>query len=96
MTAHVDRDERTLAVENASFRWAFHFISFGLLLTVAYRSFAHNESSWDLLALVVLGGLVASGYQWSHHVLTRRWVIHGLASLLAAAALAALLVWLRA
>lgn len=95
MSAHVDRDERTLAVENASFRWAFHFLSFGLLVVVGYRSLVYDESAWDLLSLVVLGGLVASAYQWSHQVLTTRWVINGLASMLVAAILAALLVWLR-
>ena len=37
-----DRDERTLAVENAGYRWSSHVLSFGLLLLVAYRSFAHG------------------------------------------------------
>jgi hypothetical protein len=95
MTAHVDRDERTLVVENVGFRWAYHFLSFGLLAAVGYRSLAHDEAAWDLLSLVVLGGLVASGYQWSHRVLTKRWVVNVLASMLAAAVLAALLAWLR-
>jgi hypothetical protein len=31
----VHRDERTLAVENASYRWAYLFLSFALLLLVA-------------------------------------------------------------
>ena len=37
-----DRDERTLAVENAGYRWSSHVLSFGLLLLVAYRSFANG------------------------------------------------------
>ena len=53
----VHRDERTTAVENASYRWAYLVLSFGLLLIVAFRSFVYGESAWDLLALVVLGGL---------------------------------------
>ena len=44
----VQRDERTTAIENASYRWAYLFLSFGLLLVVAYRSFARQESPWDL------------------------------------------------
>jgi hypothetical protein len=96
MTSSPDRDERTLAVENASYRWAYHFISFGLLALVAYRSFTWGEAAWDLMALVVLGGVVASAYQWSHQVLTRRWLLNGLASMVVAAVIAALLVWLRA
>jgi hypothetical protein len=95
MTSHVDRDERTLAVEGASYRWAYHFVSFGLLLLCAYRSGVRNEAPWDLLALAVLGGVVASGYQWSHQVLTRRWLVNGLATLLVAALVAAVIVWLR-
>jgi hypothetical protein len=95
MKSALDRDERTLTVENASYRWAYHVISFGLLVIVAYRSFTWDEASWDLLALVVLGGVVASGYQLSHRVLTKRWLITGLAAGLLAAIIAALAVWLR-
>jgi hypothetical protein len=61
----VDRDERTIAVENASYRWAYMFMSFGLLLLVGYRSFVHHESSWDLFALVILGGGVGEGQHCS-------------------------------
>jgi hypothetical protein len=67
------RDERTIAVENASFRLSYLVLSFGALLIVAYRSFALGESMWDLLALVVLGGGVNAVYQGSKHVLTARW-----------------------
>lgn len=95
MTFAVDRDERTIAVENESFRWAYLFMSFGMLAVVAYRSVALDEASWDLLAIVVLGGGVAAAYQWSHQVLTRRWLVNGLAALAAAAALAAIAAWLR-
>ena len=35
----VQRDERTVAVENASYRWAYLFLSFGLLALVAYILF---------------------------------------------------------
>ena len=71
----IHRDERTTVVENASYRWAYLFLSFGLLFVVAYRSFARQESPWDLLGLVVLGGLVSTGYQGLHRVLNRRWVM---------------------
>jgi hypothetical protein len=95
MTSAVDRDERTIAVENASYRWAYLFLSFGLLAAVGYRSFAAGEAAWDLLALVVLGGGVAAAYQWSYAVLTKRWLVNGLAGVAAAAAIAALVAWLR-
>jgi hypothetical protein len=95
MASHVDRDERTLAVEGASYRWAYHFVSFGLLLLAVYRSGVRNEAAWDLLALAVLGGVVASGYQWLHQVLTRRWLVRGMLTLVVAALVAALVVWMR-
>jgi len=52
----VSRDERTSVVENASYRVAYLVMSFGLLASVAYRGFVLQQSSWDLLALVILGG----------------------------------------
>ena len=91
----VQRDERTLAVENASYRWSYLFLSFGLLAVVAYRSFANGESPWDLLLLVVIGGGVGTLYQGMQHVLTRRWVLITLLSILVAAALAVVMALAR-
>ncbi len=71
----VDRDERTVAVENAGYRWSYLVLSFGLLGLTAFRSFARGEAAWDLLALVVVGGGINAAYQWSHGVLYRRWVV---------------------
>jgi hypothetical protein len=88
----VDRDERTVAVENASYRWAYNFMSFGLLLLVAYRSFVHHESSWDLFALVILGGGVGTVYQATHQVVGRRRLLVSMSTFVAAAVLAAVLV----
>ena len=93
--SNVHRDERTLLVENASYRWAFQVLAYGLLLIVAYRSYVANEAAWDLLALAVVGGAVASVYQWTHHILTKRSAATAVMGALLAAALAALLVWLR-
>jgi hypothetical protein len=69
-TATVDRDERTVAIENATYRWAYLFLSFGLLAIVAFRSFALQESSWDLLAIVVLSGVVAAILRARQHAFT--------------------------
>ena len=91
----VHRDERTEAVENASYRWAYLFVSFGLLLLVAYRSFAREEAPWDLLALVILGGLISSAYQGLHKVLNKRWALVTAATMLIAAILAAVIALLR-
>ena len=84
-------NEPTLLVEGASFRWAYLFISFGLLGLAAYRSVVWRESPWDLLLLVVLGGGVPAAYQGYHQVLTSRWVLTMFAATLVGAAVAALL-----
>jgi len=67
----VVRDERTVVVEDASYRVAYTFITFALLLDVMYRSLARREASWDLLAIVILGGAISTVYQWRHKILTR-------------------------
>jgi hypothetical protein len=98
-SSSVHRDERTLVIENASYRWAFHVYSYGLLVLAGYRSLARDEAVWDLFALLVLGGVVASLYQWTHDVLTKRSAITigmGMAvGALVAAAIAAAALWLR-
>lgn len=94
-TPVVQRDERTVAVENASYRWAYLLLSFGLLAAVSYRSLVRQESSWDLLALVVLGGMLSAAYQAFHGVLSRQWAAACLVTVVAAGAIAALTAWLR-
>lgn len=64
-TSQFNRDERTVAVETASYQWAYLFLSYGLLIVAAYRSFVHEESPWDLIGLVILGGIVCTVLQRS-------------------------------
>ncbi|HNT54409.1 MAG TPA: hypothetical protein PKG95_06835 [Anaerolineaceae bacterium] len=90
----VIRDERTEVVENASYRLAYQIMSFGALIIVTYRGFLFQQSSWDLLALVVLSGAAATIYQGSQKILTRRWTRAILLILVVSAILAAILVWL--
>jgi len=71
----VERDERTISVENASYRLGYLFISFGLLLIVAFRSFFYQESNWDLMGLVIIGGLVTTVYQAFYKTLSRRLIV---------------------
>lgn len=91
----IERDERTTVVEHASYRLAYLFLSYALLLDVAYRSFTRSESPWDLLALVVLGGVVSTVYQARHQILGRRWVVVTLATVMAAAVVAAVVAMTR-
>ena len=82
------RDEREAGIDLAADRLAYLVLSYGLLLVVAYRAFVLRESSWDLLGLVVLGGVAGVGYRAWHGALSGRWAtVVGLS--IAAAALVA-------
>jgi hypothetical protein len=72
--ALIDKDERAIAVENASYRWALNVLSFGLLIDVMYRSWVWREAAWDLIALVVLSGAVSFVYQLHHRIFHRQWL----------------------
>ncbi len=93
-SASVQRDERTVAVENASYHWAYLLLSFALLADVAYRGLARHEAAWDLMALVIAAGLVCTAYQAWHKVLGRHWVLTAVLVACLAAAVAAVLVLL--
>ncbi len=69
------RDERETSVDQAADRLSYLVLSFGLLGIVAYRSLVDREASWDLLGLVVLGGLVGTAYRTQQRVVSRRWVM---------------------
>lgn len=66
------RDEREVSVDRAADRLAYVVLSFGLLAVVAYRSFVEGVASWELLGLVLLGGVVSTGYRLWQGVLTRQ------------------------
>ena len=71
----VERDERTVAVENASYRWAYSLLTYALLVDVMYRSLIRHEAAWDLMALVVVGGAVCTAYQARQKILAHGWVM---------------------
>jgi hypothetical protein len=70
----VEKDERTTFIENISYKFGYIFITFALLLDVAYRSFKQNEAPWDLLALIIISGLVMSLYQYKQKILGKTWI----------------------
>jgi hypothetical protein len=41
----------------------------------AYRGLVRREAAWDLMALVLAGGVVCTAYQVWHRVLGRQWVL---------------------
>lgn len=70
---HVTRDERTVAIENASCRLACTILMFGVLLSATLRGLLLNQACWDLLALVALSSGVVIFYRERHHTLAPRW-----------------------
>jgi hypothetical protein len=68
---------------------------FGVLVLVMYRAFILDQSSWDLLALVIIGGFVPSVYQGYHRVLTPRWARMQVIAIVAGAVVALLVALAR-
>lgn len=90
-TQPVFRDERTVIVENTSYRLAYVVMSFGLLAIIAYRSLVLQQNSWELLAVILAGGLTAALYQGFKQIITPRWSIGIVAAGIGAAMLAFIL-----
>ena len=79
-------DDRATSIDTGGDRLAYLVLSFGLLAVVAYRSFVRSEVSWDLLGLVVLGGIVSVGDRLSRGTTTRESALRiGLTMLIALA-----------
>jgi hypothetical protein len=72
MAALSPRDEPEARVDLAADRIAYLAVSYGLMLSVAYRSFVRGEASWDLLGLVVVGGIVGLAYRVSKGAVSGR------------------------
>jgi hypothetical protein len=90
MRSLLARDEREAAVDDAADRLAYLVLSYGLLLIVAYRAFVDGQPSWELLALVVAGGVVGGAYRISRRTATREALIVVGITILAAAVVALL------
>lgn len=68
----LERDERETGVDRSADRLAYVVLSFGLLAVVAYRSFVDGVASWELLGLVLLGGVVSTAYRLWQGAVTRQ------------------------
>jgi hypothetical protein len=75
MVRLLNRDEREVGIDRAADRLASIVLSFGLLAIAAYRSLVEGVASWELLALVLLGGAVSGAYRLWQGVLTRQAVL---------------------
>jgi hypothetical protein len=88
----VERDERTVAVENASYRWSYLVVTYALLVDVMWRSLAYKEASWDLMALVVVSGVVCTFYQARWKILSHGWITMAILAFCIGAVIAAVVV----
>lgn len=70
----VERDERTIAVEHASYSIGYKIVMYALLIDTMVRSLFLKEASWDLLGIVILSGLATTVYQLNFKILTHSWV----------------------
>ena len=86
----VERDERTVAVENASYRWAYGVLTYALLVDVMYRGLFRHEAAWDLMALVIVGGAICTVYQARQKTLGHGWVMKAVLGAVIAAVIAAI------
>lgn len=86
----VTHDERTFAVADTSYRFAYSVLAFGVLLAAAARGLFFREACWELLGLVVVSSAVASVYQRVKQVRVlppRRWLWISLLSAVVAVAI---------
>ena len=92
MTSLVPRNEREVRVDLSADRIAYLVISYGLLVSVAYRSFVQGDAAWDLIGLVVLGGIVGLAYRIREGVVSGRWTLVLVATIAVGFVVACLLV----
>ena len=72
MTGLLGRDERERLIDAEAERLVAAVLSFGILVLVLVRSL-RGDAAWDLLALVIAGGLVGMAYRAWHGVIDRRY-----------------------
>ncbi len=101
-TPLVERDERTVAVENAGHRWACNFLICGLFIDLACRGIFRHEVNWDLLALAVVPGVIIGVYKARQKALplsrraAKKWaIIASLAGAVAGLIAFAIAFWFR-
>ena len=63
MEGLLPRDERELGIDRTADRLSYLVLAFGLLGSVAWRSFVNHETPWDLLALVIAAGAAGTLYR---------------------------------
>lgn len=91
----VEKDERTTFIENISYKFGYIFITFALLLDTAYRSFKFNEAPWDMLAIIIISGVIMSIYQYKQKILGKTWLKIFIFTIIIAFIIAIIMVFVR-
>lgn len=69
-------DERSKAVANQGDAYTARFMLFAVLLDIIIRGFNFNNSfmtsNWDLMLIVIIGGLISTIYQIKNKVMFNR------------------------
>jgi hypothetical protein len=90
----IEKDERTIFIENQSYRNGYIVLNFGILIDIMYRSFRLHEAPWDLFGLIFLGGLVTTVHQYRHKIFTKKWTRDILLLIVVSAIVAAVVMFL--
>ncbi len=99
ITAEVERDERTVSIENASYRLGYLLLYLGVLWDACYRAYFRHEMPFDLLALAIGSAAISTLYQARQKALTggrfRKMLAIGLIFGVLGAVWALILAWSR-
>lgn len=69
----VQRDERTIYVENKSYKYGYIFLTYALMADIFYRSIKFKEDPFDLLFLIIITGLGMGVYQYHKKIFSDSW-----------------------
>lgn len=69
----IEKDERTIFIENKSSKYGYNILTFGILIDIMYRAIRFNQTSWDLFLLLELTGAVVILYQYKAKIFTENW-----------------------
>ena len=87
-----NKDERAIYIEKSSYTLAYQVLNYVLLADVVYRAIFLEQAAWDLLGIVIAGGLIATLYQTHYKTATRSWLKAILLSVTAALVIAIVLI----
>lgn len=89
------KDERYIAVENASYKIGYSIALFGILILTFIRGVFFQQSAWDLLGLAIFSSLASMAYQVRHGTVPKSWLYGPILIAIGGAVVTAVAVLLR-